>query len=285
MGRTWSGTAHRIASRHSDGWFRNHLAALSAVPARHYVQELVTANVHHRGAPPLLPPPALPPEQGLVHPYCFHGTEPRNIGFQQRVSPPDDLTVHRVPNYIPTLRPPPTPCAPDAPPAEWPTAQREASTSPVPAPPTGPVPQDDPTAHVGSGHIQRRFCHRNRTGRPNAGKSTKRTSLSPLDHTLPPHPTHTGRGPRNRIVTLRRSPANSSTPTRSTSPSPTSRASHIYSVNVDAIGDLVAPRAAPIDGEGSPEPLQSPPPSKYRRRRAGRRYRQPLWSVPELHAP
>ena len=48
---------------------------------------------------------------------------------------------------------------------------------------------NDPSAHSGFGHVQRRFRHRRRTGRPNAGKSTNTTALWPLDHTEPPHTT------------------------------------------------------------------------------------------------
>ena len=44
---------------------------------------------------------------------------------------------------------------------------------------------NEPPSQVRSGHIQRRFRHQSRTGRPNTGRSTNLTGLSPLDHTGP----------------------------------------------------------------------------------------------------
>ena len=69
---------------------------------------------------------------------------------------------------------------------------------------------------------QRRFRHRSRTGRPNAGKSTNTTVRSPLDHTGPPQASQDGRGLRERITTPSGAPSPESLiPTRSTSPRPT----------------------------------------------------------------
>ncbi len=81
---------------------------------------------------------------------------------------------------------------------------------------------NEPVAHAAAG--QRHYCHTNRTGRPNAGKSSSRTKLLPLDHTSAPQPPHTGRC-RVRTCTTSGPDGSSSTPSMSTSPKPTNNSS------------------------------------------------------------
>ena len=68
----------------------------------------------------------------------------------------------------------------------------------------GSCSMNDLSAQSGFGHVQRRFRHRSRTGRPNAGKSTNTTVRSPLDHTGPPQASQDGRGLRDPITTSKR---------------------------------------------------------------------------------
>ena len=220
-----SSTAHRISLRHSVGWLRNQEAALSAVlpgtMSNNWRLPTSTTDVHHCLVL------HLPSLQNRVSSTPTASTRPN-----REVSASNSASPHRVTSLFTVCQSHPNSSAtsetvrPRRP--TWSVAHRPARD--VNKPRSGATPAscsaNDPTPHTGSGHIQRRFRHRSRTGRPNAGKSTTRTSRSPLDHTLPPHPSHTGRGPRDRIVTLNLPLRSSSTPTRSTSPRPTST-SHI----------------------------------------------------------
>ena len=78
-----------------------------------------------------------------------------------------------------------------------------------------------PAAHSEPPQRQRRLCHTSTTARPNAGRSTNSTSRSPSDHNGPPHRSQSGLDARRRTCTRNGSPASSSMPSTSTSPSPT----------------------------------------------------------------
>ena len=81
---------------------------------------------------------------------------------------------------------------------------------------------NEPAPQPRSGHSRRCFRHARRTRRPNAGRSTSSTSLSPFDHTRPPHPGHDGRdSPTVRTSTSRAPSRGSLTSSISTSPNPT----------------------------------------------------------------
>ena len=157
----------------------------------------------------------------LVDAHSSDLAYPVGVGFQQGFAPAADLVVHRMP---PTTKfrgdlvdraTPPT--HPDGHPPRRSGCQQR---------PLGPIvgscSMNDLSAQSGFGHVQRRFRHRSRTGRPNAGKSTNTTVRSPLDHTGPPQASHNGRGLRERITTPSGAPSPESLiPTRSTSPRPT----------------------------------------------------------------
>ena len=79
---------------------------------------------------------------------------------------------------------------------------------------------------VPAGHspfLQRRLrlCHTSRTDRPDEGKSTSSTSLSPSDHNTPPQLPHGGLCVVQRTPTRSSPPGCSSAERTSTSPSPT----------------------------------------------------------------
>ena len=182
---------------------------------------LVAANVDDRGAPDFGTPTAPTPEQRLVHSHSFDGPDPIGVCFQQRFAPAANLFVHRMPittqlcgDLVDRTAPP---THPDGHPPRR-SDVNNARWGPI----VGSCSMNDLISQSVFGHVQRRFRHRSRTGRPNAGKSTNTTVRSPLDHTGPPHATHNGRALRDPITTPSGAPSPESLiPTRSTSPRPT----------------------------------------------------------------
>ena len=204
------------------GWDRNHEAALSAVLPPTMSNRLVASHVDDRGAPDLGSPPAFPPEQRFLSMPTAPTSPIRSVSAPRRASPQRPTSLFTVCHPQPssaatssTERPrPPTPmvthrAARDVNNARW-------------GPIVGSCSMNDLSAQSGFGHVQRRFRHRSRTGRPNAGKSTNTTVRSPLDHTGPPQASQDGRGLRDPITTPSGAPSPESLiPTRSTSPRPT----------------------------------------------------------------
>ena len=58
---------------------------------------VVASHVYDRGAPLLVPEPALPPEQRLVDADGLDVAYPAGVGFQQCFTPAADLVVDRMP--------------------------------------------------------------------------------------------------------------------------------------------------------------------------------------------
>ena len=145
------------------------------------------------GAPNLGPPAALPPEQGLVDLHSLDFPHPRSVGFQQRFTPTADLVVHRMP---PTTKSFGNLIDPATQPADLdghPPAARDVNNART-APTVGSCSTNDLSAQSRFGHVQRRFRHRKRTGRPNAGNPPTPRSDSP--QTTPTrHTPHTPDGP------------------------------------------------------------------------------------------
>ncbi len=217
-----SNTAQRIPSRHSAGCDRNHEAALSAVlPGTISISwrpPTSTTEVHHCFVR------QRPFRQNSVSSTPTASTWPiREVSACSSASPQrptSRLTVCQSQPNSPATSSTDRPSFPT-----WTVTHRAALD--VNSARSGPIPgscsTNDPTPHPGCGHIQRRFRHRNRTGRPNAGRSTNTTVRYPSEHTRLPQPPQTGRGRRERITTTNgSSPPPSSTPTRSTLPRPTS---------------------------------------------------------------
>ena len=211
-----SNTAQQIAP--SVGCDRNQAAALSAVLPGTMSNRLVASHVDDRGAPNLGSPPAFPPEQRFLSMPTAPTSPIRSVSAPRRASPQRTTSLFTVCQSQPssaatssTERPrPPTPtvthlAARDVNNARW-------------GPIVGSCSMNDLISHPGFGHVQRRFRHRSRTGRPNAGKSTNTTG----NHTDPPHATHNGRALRDPITTPSGAPSPGSLiPTRPTSPRPT----------------------------------------------------------------
>ncbi len=150
---------------------------------------------------------------------------PVGVGFQQGFAPAADLVVHRMPPTTKFCGDLVDRAAPPADPGPTPMVTHRAARDVNNArwgPIVGPCSMNDLSAQSGFGHVQRRFRHRSRTGRPNAGKSTNTTVRSPLDHTGPPQASQDGRALRDPITTSKGAPSPESLiPTRSTSPRPT----------------------------------------------------------------
>ena len=171
-----SNTAQRIPSSHSGGWDRNHEAALSAVlPGTMSISwwpPTSTTEVHHCLVR------HRPFRQNSVSSMPTAWTSPiRSVSAPRRASPQRTTSLFTVCQSQPssaatssTERPrPPT----------WMVTHRaaldvnNARWGPI----VGSCSMNDLISQSGFGHVQRRFRHRSRTGRPNAGRSTNTTVL------------------------------------------------------------------------------------------------------------
>ena len=170
-----SNTAQRIASHHSVGCDRNQAAALSAVLPPTMSNRLVAANVDDRGAPNLGAPPAFPPEQRFLSMPTAPTSPIRSVSAPSSASPQRPTSLFTVCQSQPSSaatswigRPrPPT----------WMVTHRAARevNNARWGPILGSCSMNDLISQSVFGHVQRRFRHRSRTGRPNAGKSTNTT--------------------------------------------------------------------------------------------------------------
>ena len=245
-----SNTAHRIPSRHSSGCDRNHPAALSAV------------------LPGTMSNSCRPPTSTTEVRHCFFRQRPfrqNNVSSTptastapyRSVSASSSASPQRATSRLTVCQSQPSSDATSS--TERPgfptwivthRAAREVSNARS-GPIVGSCSMNERTSQSGLGHLQRRFRHRNRTGRPNAAKSTNATVRSPLDHTRPPHSSHIGRGRRERITTSNGAPSpDSLIPTRSTSPRPTNN-SHIR-VGSASTGVLLTPMSLTTPDYGGP---------------------------------
>ena len=142
---------------------------------RDYVDQLVAANVDDRGAPNLGAPPAFPPEQRFLSMPTAPTSPIRSVSAPRSASPQRTTSLFTVCQSQPssaatssTGRPrPPT----------WTVthlAARDVNNARW-GPIVGSCSMNDLIAQSGFGHVHRRFRHRSRTGRPNAGRSTNTT--------------------------------------------------------------------------------------------------------------
>ena len=157
------------------GWDRNQAAALSAVLPGTMSNQLVASHVDDRGAPNLGAPPAFPPEQRFLSMPTAPTSPIRSVSAPRSASPQRTTSLFTVCQSQPssaatssTERPrPPT----------WTVthlAARDVNNARW-GPIVGSCSMNDLIAQSGFGHVHRRFRHRSRTGRPNAGKSTNTT--------------------------------------------------------------------------------------------------------------
>ena len=117
------------------------------------------------------------------------------------------------------------------------------------------------------------FRQPSRTGRPNTGRSTSSTSLSPLDHTRPPQPGHNGREPPTVRNSTTSAPSRGSpTSSNSTPPNPANTLHmrlYLHSTRgPPSLGDVFSVRLwrTPPPNPRIPPPPPNPPlPPHFRR--------------------
>ena len=136
---------------------------------------LVASHIDDRSAPNLGAPPAFPPQQRFLSMPTAPTSPIRSVSAPSSASPQRTTSLFTVCQSQPnseatssTERPrPPT----------WTVTHRaaldvnNARSGPI----LGSCSMNDLISHPEFGHVQRRFLHRSRTGRPNAGKSTNTT--------------------------------------------------------------------------------------------------------------
>ena len=189
---------------------------------RDYVDQLAASHIDDRSAPLLRPPPAFPPEQRFLSTPTASTVPTREVSASRSASPQRTTSLFTVCHPQPSSAATSSTGRPRRPtPMVTHLAARDVNNARW-EPILGSCSMNDLSAQSGFGHVQRRFRHRSRTGRPNAGKSTNTTVRSPLDHTGPPQASQDDRGLRERITTSKGAPSpHSLTPTKSTSPRPT----------------------------------------------------------------
>ena len=169
-----SNTAQRIPSRHSEGWDRNQEAALSAVlpgtMSINWRPPTSTTEVHHCLVR------HLPCRQNNASSTPTASTWPtRDVSASNRASPQRPTSLFTVCHPQPDSAATSSTGRPSRPTCT--VAHRaaldvnNARSGPIP----GSCSTNDPSEHSEFGHVQRRFRHRSRTGRPNVGKSTSTT--------------------------------------------------------------------------------------------------------------
>ena len=143
---------------------------------RDYVDQLAVAHVDDRGAPDLGAPLSLTPEQRFSSTPTAWTSPIRSVSASNRASPQRTTSLFTVCQSQPSSAATSSTERPRRP--TWTVthlAARDVNNARW-GPIVGSCSTNDLIAHSGFGHVQRRFRHRSRTGRPNAGKSTNTTA-------------------------------------------------------------------------------------------------------------